>query len=75
MRLKRSRNSKRKIKSHVGFMCVGLSADDDGFVKASDDVAVAVERSCKKISSSGGGAFNTTKHLWAGAIAAMVSRY
>ena len=50
--------------------------------KAVEDVAVAEgkllllqEKEKEKDARAGAGAMNTTKHLWAGAVAAMVSRY
>ncbi|KAI7731226.1 hypothetical protein M8C21_014803 [Ambrosia artemisiifolia] len=46
----------------VGFLCVTLSVKDKEF---------AAE---EELLEKQGGAFNTTKHLWAGAVAAMVSR-
>lgn len=38
-------------------------------------VSVEVEVEEEKVKVKGSGALNTTKHLWAGAVAAMVSRY
>ncbi|KAL9245749.1 hypothetical protein vseg_019365 [Gypsophila vaccaria] len=68
----------------VDFMSVSLSVNDDvsddGYVGNSDDhvlgqngnfTSVVVEEESNVRSS---GAFNTTKHLWAGAVSAMVSR-
>ncbi|CAM9001506.1 unnamed protein product [Rhodiola kirilowii] len=70
--------------NQLGFLCVGLS-DDDGIVIERKDCslrnegemveqAAKVERRTSKVGVRGGSAINTTKHLWAGAIAAMVSR-
>ncbi|KAF5810270.1 putative mitochondrial carrier protein [Helianthus annuus] len=51
------------LRPRVGFLCVTLSVKDKGFVGEEEDL---LEKQ--------GGALNTTKHLWAGAVAAMVSR-
>ncbi|KAF8404598.1 hypothetical protein HHK36_009485 [Tetracentron sinense] len=69
------------------FLSVSLSIKgNDGFVRDStgflaqdgeknSEEAVAFEEGKEqKVNSRGAGAMNTTKHLWAGAVAAMVSR-
>lgn len=48
----------------------GVGFSGDGFKRGKKEGVVVVRRG-----GGGGVAVNTTKHLWAGAIAAMVSRY
>lgn len=66
-----------------GFLSVSLKSD--GVVRDSkgclvqngdegSEEAVVEETRTEKVGIRGGRAMNTTKHLWAGAIAAMVSR-
>ncbi|KAF8377301.1 hypothetical protein HHK36_030676 [Tetracentron sinense] len=69
-----------------GFLSVSLSIKgSDGFVQESTGLlgqneekgleeAVEYEEGKEKVRLSGAGAMNTTKHLWSGAVAAMVSR-
>lgn len=71
----------RRRRPGVGFLSVSLSAKDgssnseEGFIVENENEneieiieKVLVEKQRER------GAFNTTKHLWAGAVAAMVSR-
>jgi len=71
-----------------GFLSVSLSVKgNDGFVQESNgflgrngeksavEAVGFVEDKEQRVRSRGTGAMNTTKHLWAGAIAAMVSRF
>ncbi|XP_071693942.1 probable mitochondrial adenine nucleotide transporter BTL3 [Rutidosis leptorrhynchoides] len=67
----RRRRSRRRH-GGVGFLSVTVSVKDGG----SDEVFVdekLIESDDVKVEKQGG-ALNTTKHLWAGAVAAMVSR-
>lgn len=48
-----------------------LEADES----SAEVVVSAEENSKEKVEGRGSGALNTTKHLWAGAVAAMVSRF
>ena len=63
-----------------------MSLRSDGVVRESkgclvqngdegSEEAVVQEEKREKVGLRRGGAMNTTKHLWAGAIAAMVSRF
>lgn len=67
-----------------GFISVSLSLKgDEGFVlekngekRSEEEVeAILVEEKKVGVRGAGAGAINTSKHLWAGAVAAMVSRY
>ncbi|KAK9272211.1 hypothetical protein L1049_002582 [Liquidambar formosana] len=77
-----------KVWGGGGFLSVSLSIkgsdDDDGFVRDSAELlgrtggkiseVVFEEEKVEKVRERGSGAMNTTKHLWAGAVSAMVSR-
>ncbi|KAM5577246.1 putative mitochondrial adenine nucleotide transporter BTL3 [Rosa sericea] len=72
------------------FLCVSLSDGNEGYVRESGEVLgqngnknstaeeqaaeVVFEKERSEIVEKGSGAMNTTKHLWSGAFAAMVSR-
>ncbi|KAL5705254.1 hypothetical protein ACHQM5_023583 [Ranunculus cassubicifolius] len=64
------------------FLSVSLSVKREGLVEESSDVLrqdgekslLLVGKEGKKVSTRREGAMNTTKHLWAGAVAAMISR-
>lgn len=74
----------RGVVGGVGFLSVSLKSNaivrerKDCLVQNGDEgseEALVVERKKHKVEIRRGGAMNTTKHLWAGAIAAMVSRF
>ncbi|PKA56753.1 putative mitochondrial adenine nucleotide transporter BTL3 [Apostasia shenzhenica] len=61
------------VQRSVGFLEKNGEKTSEEERKEEEDV-VAVEVNKVRIRGAGAGAINTTKHLWAGAIAAMVSR-
>ncbi|XP_059318048.1 probable mitochondrial adenine nucleotide transporter BTL3 [Lycium ferocissimum] len=68
----------RKNQGRGGFLSVTVSCNggggNEGFKEDSDDVAGCEEVEKKVVSGGGAAALNTTKHLWAGVVAAAVSR-
>ncbi|KAL5558998.1 hypothetical protein UlMin_035209 [Ulmus minor] len=76
--------SRFKLVGGGGFLSVSLRSDGivretkRGFGRngdeGSEEAVVEERKKKKKVGVRGGAAMNTTKHLWAGAIAAMVSR-
>lgn len=75
--------SRRRSGAGGGFLSVSLTGGGGGegySRESSEDETVAFEEVGKEekekvvVGRGGGGAFNATKHLWAGAVAAMVSR-
>lgn len=69
---------RRRGRRGVGFLSLSVKDESQGFILGNEDkekeeenVVVKVEQKHKQQQK---GAFNTTKHLWAGAVAAMVSR-
>ena len=65
------------------FLSVSLSDGNEGYVRESGDVlgqngnkgSSEEEQVVVFEKEKGSGAMNTTKHLWSGAVAAMVSRF
>ncbi|XP_060198875.1 probable mitochondrial adenine nucleotide transporter BTL3 [Lycium barbarum] len=74
------RRPKKSVRAGFGgnFLCLSLSAkkntNSSECLLNNGDVSSKVEPSKRIIGLRGRGAVNTTKHLWAGAVAAMVSR-
>ncbi|KAK2980251.1 hypothetical protein RJ640_008919 [Escallonia rubra] len=76
--------SRRGARRGGGFLSVSLSIKESGDIlgqieaKSLEDETAAsgeeVETEQKVLVRGGGGAFNTAKHLWAGAVSAMISR-
>ncbi|KAL5714849.1 hypothetical protein ACHQM5_016755 [Ranunculus cassubicifolius] len=76
--ISRRSSVKKRCVAGDGFLSVSLSINNGEFVNdgenAEMDVIKIEENKKEKVESHGTGAMNTTKHLWSGAVAAMVSR-
>ncbi|GKD32368.1 probable mitochondrial adenine nucleotide transporter BTL3 [Tanacetum coccineum] len=74
-----SSSLRRQRNRGVGFLSLSVKDESQGFVGGDCDTTSLLgnhdkENVVVKVEENQRGAFNTTKHLWAGAVAAMVSR-
>lgn len=83
MRFEGLRGGGRGLFLSVSFSINGTEGDgDEGYVRESGQVlgqngikkSTEEEEAAVVLDKKGSGAMNTTKHLWSGAVAAMVSR-
>lgn len=62
------------VRESVGFLVKNGEKSTEGELKEEEEAVLVVKEKKAKVRGTGAGAINTSKHLWAGAVAAMVSR-
>lgn len=63
------------VRESVGFLVKDGEKSGEEEMKEEEEAVLVVEEKKVRARGAGAGAINTSKHLWAGAVAAMVSRY